>query len=101
MKTIVNVNEIKKSLNGKEISEETIADAIISNSYETIFDDNVQVDQFFAEIYTDQEIYIHSNFIQSFNVEGEDGEEFNIRVHEHYVDSGSIDYCYSFTVYAC
>lgn len=105
MKAIINVNEIRTALNGQEINEETIAQAIISNCYETIFNDssegNAEVDQFFAGIYENKEIYIHSNFIQSFKIDGEDGEEFEVRINENFVDSGSVDYCYSFTVYSC
>lgn len=103
MKAIINVNEIKKSLNGKEINAETIANAITSNSYETIFDyskeGNTEVNEFFADIYTDQKIYVHSNLVQSFIIQNEEnGIEYHVAINENYVDSGSVDYCYSFTI---
>lgn len=98
-----NVSEIKATLKGQTINEETIAAAIISNFSETIFDyskeGETKVSEFFADIYPDQEIYIHSNLIQSFTIQDEeDGTEYQISISENYVDAGSVDYCYSFTI---
>lgn len=103
MKAIINVNQIKSALKGQTINEETISAAIVSNYYETIFDyskeGETKVNEFFAEIYSDQEIFIHSNLIQSFTIQDEEeGTEYQVAINENYVDAGSVDYCYSFTI---
>lgn len=103
MKAIINVNQINSALKGQIINEETISEAIISNCYETIFDYSKEgetiVNDFFASIYSGQEVYIHSNLIQSFTIQDEEeGTEYQVAINENYVDAGSVDYCYSFTI---
>jgi len=106
METIIRKNEVLALL-GNEITVETIAQSIEQNARERSYvmfngtPESNGVDElngFFADLYEGQEIYIHSKLVQTLSIEDEDGTEYNISINENYVDAGSVDYAYTYTI---
>lgn len=83
-------------------SKEDIRDTILTAlEYDNVVDNDEDAEQFFRD--AEMEGDVHHNVIVSTNVsiwnEEMNGEEFyQVIVKEHYIDSGSDDYVYSFKV---
>ena len=86
------------NVKSREDIERIITDAL---QYETIVDDEAAAQAYFRECEMDGDVIsrdIVNTRVSIWNEENESEEEYTVRVYEHYIDSGSMDYVYSYII---
>lgn len=83
-------------------SYEDIENAIVEAlQYDTIVDDEKAAEAYFRECEMEGEVIsrdIVNTRVSIWNEEMNGEEEYSVRVYEHYIDPGSVDYVYSYSI---
>ena len=83
-------------------SYEDIENAIVEAlQYDTIVDDEKAAEAYFRECEMEGDVIsrdIVNTRVSVWNEEMNGEEEYSVRVYEHYIDPGSVDYVYSYSI---
>jgi hypothetical protein len=83
-------------------SYEDIEAAILAAlEYDELVDDDAAAEQWFKDAEMEGDVHhnvIVSTHVSVWNEEHQGEEEYTVRIYEHYVDPGSVDYVYSYVI---
>lgn len=84
--------------------EDIEATILAALEYDELVDDEAAARQWFKDAGTEGDVIsrdIVNTRVSVWNEEHQGEEEYTVRVYEHYVDPGSVDYVYSYEIVPC
>lgn len=92
-----------KSLNFQNCNSYEDIENVIKNAlqYDEVVENDAAAEQWFKDAEMEGDVHhnvIVSTHVSTWNEEMQGEEEFSVIVKEHYIDSGSVDYVYSYDI---